>query len=139
MTLHPALRAELLDDELGVARARLGSRVTGIERRDALICIPLSAPDGGPVFLTLDGSNYDAEPFELYVTEPDGAVAPPARWPGQLAQAMHPVLDRPFLCIRGCYEYHTYPGHHQDRWDTVRATLRLAELLDHALRKAGRP
>lgn len=106
MTLHPALRAELLDDELGVARARLGTRVTGIERRDALIRVPLSAPDGGPVFLTLDGSNYDAEPFELYVTEPDGVVAPPARWPGQLAQAMHPVLVRPFLCIRAATSTH---------------------------------
>nr|BFE63686.1 hypothetical protein GCM10020063_082120 [Dactylosporangium thailandense] len=139
MTLHPALRAELLDDELGVARARLGDRVAGIERRDALICIPLTASDGSTVFLTLDGSGYDAEPFGLSITDPDGSVAALPRWPGQLAHGMHSVLDRPFACIRGCAEYYAFPGHHQDRWDTVRATLRLAELLDHALRKAGCP
>jgi hypothetical protein len=139
VTLHPALRAELLEDELGVARARLGDRVAGIERHDALIRVPMAAQDGCPVFLVLDGTGYDAEPFGLTVTDTDGAVAALPMWPGQLAHSVHSVLNRPFACIRGCSEYYSFPGHHQDRWDTVRATLRLAELLDHALRRAGRP
>ena len=84
MTAHPALRAQLLDNELAVARARLGERVTG------------------------------------------GA-------------GLHPVLNRPFACIRGCAEYYCHPSHLQERWDTLRNTLRLADLLDHALRRAGRP
>ena len=52
---------------------------------------------------------------------------------------VHPVLGRHFVCIRDCAEYYAHPSHLQEQWDTVRNTLRLAELLDHALRKAGRP
>jgi hypothetical protein len=139
MTIHPALRAELLDDELDVVRTRLGERVMGIERIGSVIRLPMAAPDGGPVFLTLNGTGFDAEPFGLTLTESDSTITPLERWPSGLAPALHPVLNRPFACIRGCAEYYSHPSHLQERWDAVRNTLRLADLLDHALRKAGRP
>jgi hypothetical protein len=140
MTTHPALRAELLDDELGVVRSRLGERVMGIERIGSVIRLPMAAPDGGLVFLTLDGTGFDAEPFGLTLTELDGTITPLERWPSGLAPALHPVLNRPFACIRGCAEYYdSHPSRLQERWDAVRYTLRLADLLDHALQRAGRP
>lgn len=137
--MHPVLLARLLDDELDVAQSRLGDRVTGIERIGSVIRLPMTAPNGASVFLTVDGSGFDAEPFGLTVIELDGSVAPPDRWPGGLGAGVHPVLNRPFACIRGCIEYYCHPSHLQERWDVVRNTLRLADLLDHALRKAGRP
>lgn len=139
MTTHPALRAALLDEELWVARARLGERLAGIERVGSVIRLPMVSPDGRRVFLQLDGAGFDAEPFGLAITEEDGTVAALERWPAGLAPSAHPVLGRPFACIRGCAEYYVHPSHLQEQWDTVRSTLRLAELLDHALRKAGRP
>lgn len=139
MTTHSALRAVLLDEELRVARARLGERVVGLERVGSMIRLPMAPPDGGRVFLELDGTGFDAEPFGLAVTEEDGTAAALERWPSGLAHSVHPVLGRPFACIRGCAEYYVHPSHLQEQWDTVRNALRLAELLDHALRKAGRP
>ncbi|WP_328442726.1 hypothetical protein [Amycolatopsis sp. NBC_00438] len=139
MTTHPALLTQLLDDEVEVARSRLGDRATGIERVSSTIRVPLSAPDGSPLLLVLDGSNFDAAPFGVTVTEPDGSPAPLERWPAGLGASMHPVLNRPFVCVRGCAEYYSHPSHLQESWDTVRNTLRLAELLDHLLRRGGKP
>jgi hypothetical protein len=62
MTTHPALLAQLLDDEVEVARSRLRDRATGVKRVGTTIRVPLSAPDGGPLCLVLDGANFDAEP-----------------------------------------------------------------------------
>ena len=137
MSVHLALRARLLDDEIDVACSRLGDRVMGMERIDSLIRVPVTAPGGGSVYLALVGSGFDAEPFGL--PELDGTSASAERWPTGLDAGLHPVLNRPFACIRGCAEYYCHPSHLQERWDTVRNTLRLADLLDHALRKAGRP
>ena len=44
---------------------------------------------------------------------------------------------RPFACVQGCAEYYTHTSHFQDRWDASRPRLRLADLLDHLLRRAG--
>jgi hypothetical protein len=40
--------------------------------------------------------------------------------------------------VQGTYEYHTHPGHAADSWDRYRHQLRLAQLLDHLLRRCGR-
>jgi hypothetical protein len=122
-----------------VARRRLGNRVTGIRRDGATARTPVTAPDGTRVWLCLDGTGFDAEPFAVTITEDDGSAAPAGRWPAGLLSGIHPVLGRPFVCVRGCAEYYSHPSHFQDRWDTVRPALRLAELLDHLLRRAGRP
>ena len=47
------------------------------------------------------------------------------------------MLDRPFACIQGTYEYHAHPSHLADKWSNYRNTIRLADLIDHLLRKAG--
>ncbi|MGE0093061.1 MAG: putative metal-binding protein [Alphaproteobacteria bacterium] len=32
----------------------------------------------------------------------------------------HPSTGRPFICMRGAREYHTYPSHISDAWDNYR-------------------
>jgi len=54
-----------------------------------------------------------------------------------LAAGVHPVTGEPFACVRGTWEYYLHTSHHQERWDAHRPRLRLADLLDHLLRKAG--
>ena len=53
------------------------------------------------------------------------------------AAGVHPVTGEPFACVRGTWEYYLHTSHHQERWDAHRPRLRLADLLDHLLRKAG--
>jgi hypothetical protein len=139
LSLHPVLLGELLDEELAVAAQRLGDRVAGIRRDGAVVRTPLTAPDGTRVWLSLDGTEFDADPFSVTVTDQDGSATVPNRWPASLLGGEHPVVRRLFVCVRGCAEYYSHPSHFQDRWDIVRPTLRLAELLDHLLRRAGRP
>jgi hypothetical protein len=136
VTLHPALLHELLDAEIAVAMQRLGSRVAGIRRDGHVVQTPVTAPDGRRAWLSLDGRHYDAEPFSVSMVD-DGGSTGSEVWPPALLGGIHPVFRRPFVCVRGCAEYYTHPSHFQDRWDASRNQLRLADLLDHLLRKAG--
>lgn len=137
--LHPTLLAELLDDEIRVARGRLGDRAPSLGHDGRYVRCLVPSRDDTPVWLRLDGKGYDAEPFGLDVCDAGDMPVELHRWPGTLGYAIHPVHQRPFACIQGVAEYFTYPGHHQERWDAYRTRLRLAELLDHLLKKAGRP
>jgi hypothetical protein len=136
--LHPMLAAEMLDDELEVARARLGDRILAVTRSGTTIQIRFRSADGQLVRLRLDGARYDAEPFQVAVVDEGGEVVEHGRWPSGLSHSIHPVLGRPFVCVQGTYEYHCHPSHVNDRWGTYRSTIRLGDLVDHLLRKSGR-
>lgn len=136
--LHPLVLADLLGDEVAVASERLGGRAVGLRHDGRHVTCPLGPTGNAPRSLVLDGRWYDAEPFRVAVCGPDGLPLPADGWPPGLVHSVHPVLGRPFACVRGTYEYHLFPGHHHDRWDAYRSRLRLADLLDHLLCKAGR-
>ncbi len=137
--LHSKVLNDVLDAEVAVARERLGSRVTGIERLGALVDVTYVTLDGRPVRVRFDGTRFDAEPFRVAVVGEDGHILPHARWPLGLSLGEHPVHGRPFACLRGTFEYHTHPSHLEDSWDRYRSTLRLADLAHHVLTKGGRP
>lgn len=132
--LHPAVLHEMLDDEVAAAEDRLGGRVDTIERRGATVVATL----GNDLDLVLDGNRYDAEPVRVTVAGSDGRPVPHEAWPAGMSLGQHPVLERPFACIQGTYEYHCHPSHLTDHWAIYRNTLRLPDLLDHLLRKASR-
>jgi hypothetical protein len=129
----------MLGEEVAVARQSLGDRISRLELIGTDILCHLTGTSVGGAIIRLDGQNYDAEPFSVTVIDERGAVADQPRWPGSLFHSIHPGLGRGFVCIRGTFEYHCHPSHLNERWDTYRATLRLPQLLDHLLRRAGRP
>lgn len=133
--LATAVLAELLEDEVAVARDRLADRVAMLTVDGTAV---LCQPRGLDQILRLDGRGYDAEPFRFSVVDGAGEPLPGAAWPPGLHHSQHPVLDVPFACVQGTYEYHLHPGHVADRWDRYRHRLRLAQLLDHLLQKCGR-
>ena len=136
MALHPAILHNLLDVEVEVARAALGTRAGDLHRDGSSLLMTLHRPDG-IWMLRLDGSRYDAEPFEVALVDNDGEVLPMDRWIPGLAHSVHPVLQVPWICISGTRAYYCYPGHHQDRWDAARYQLRADSLLDTVLRKVN--
>ncbi len=136
--LHPTVLRELLYDDVAVARDRLAGRAQDIVADGHIVYCHFQAPGGGSYCLRLDGRAYDAEPLRLSAVDADGRPLPASGWPPGLYHSEHPVLKVPFACVQGTYEYHTYPGHLVDVWDRYRHGLRLADLLDHLLRKCGR-
>jgi hypothetical protein len=133
--LAAAVVAELLEDEVVAARERLGDRVAMLTVDGTAV---LCQPRGLDQVLRLDGRGYDAEPFRFSVVDGAGVPLPGAAWPPGLHHSQHPVLDVPFACVQGLYEYHLHPGHVTDPWDRHRHRLRLVQLLDHLLRRCGR-
>jgi hypothetical protein len=76
--LAAAVVAELLDDEVAVARDRLGDRVAML-RVDGTVV--LCQPRGLDPVLRLDGRGYDAEPFRFSVVDAAGVPLPGVAWP----------------------------------------------------------
>lgn len=136
MTLHPHIVADLLDEEAAVARERLGPRCASIEVQGTNVLCGIEVT-GHIYTLRLDGADYDSSPLGLSVVDDDGAAVPADGWPPGLNHGTHPILQRPFCCAQGTIEYHVHPSHTSDSWDKYRDQIRLADLLDHLLRRAG--
>lgn len=132
--LHPTVLQEMLDDEIAAAAERLGVRLPTTTRNGSRVTVELE-PN---LRLELDGRRYDSEPFRVQVTDAQGVPVSHEAWPPGLSLGQHPVLNRPFACVQGTYEYHAHPSHLTDHWALYRNQLRLSDLLDHLLRKAGR-
>ncbi len=142
MTLHPEVLAELISEEALVARDRLAGRAHTVEAVDGFVYCMFEIPSGR-YRLRLDCRDYDAEPPRLAVVDDDDHPLPGDRWPPGLLYSsvpLHPVLDAPWACVRGTFEYHCYPGHTggDDAWDIHRTDLRIPDLLSHLLQRCGR-
>lgn len=137
--MHPRLVEELLAEEVAAvqANARLRERLTRIEQRDRSVLVWADGP-AGLLLLRLDGPNYDAEPLSLMALDPEGeAPLPGSQWPpGLYFGSDHPLLERPWACIGGTYEYHLHPSHLNESWDRFRYGHDLATLIGHLLNKA---
>jgi hypothetical protein len=131
--LHPSVTAEMVADEASVTRERHGHRVAEIQVTGSEVVLRF-----GEYRMKLDGAHYDAEPFRLSFIDAGGNAVAASAWPAGLSAGVHPVLQVPWGCVQGTYEYHMYPGHASDVWDKHRARLRMADLVDPLLRRCGR-
>lgn len=136
MTLHPELLAELLDSQVQVARAALGERAGDLHCEGNRLLMTLKRNDGAWT-LCLDGTHYNAQPYDLALVGADGAVLPFEAWIPGLAYSVHPILNRAWACISGTAAYYSFPGHHVERWDAVRNQQGADSLLATVLRKVN--
>lgn len=138
MSLHPLVLADLLADEADVARERLGDRVESITVRDGAVHARFTA-HGRTWWLRLDGRDYDRLPLSVSFTDEAGDPVGAEQWPpGVEFGSPHPVLHKPWVCLRGTLEWHTYMGHAADGWDAIRAEYRVADVISHVLERCGR-
>ncbi|MHA6781874.1 hypothetical protein ACVGOW_12900 [Pseudonocardia saturnea] len=96
----------------------------------------LMRPDGS-WRLRLDGTWYDAEPFDVALVDDEDEVLPLREWIPGFALGEHPVLGCPWVCLSGTRAYYLYEGHNTERWDAVRFRHRADNLLGRLLEKAG--
>lgn len=139
MSLHPQVLGDLLDDEVDVARHRLGERVTSITVNGGTVEVTFVA-QGATWHLHLEGSGYDRLPLSLSFVDEAGAMLPATRWPaGVPYDGLHPVLNKPWTCLRGTLEYHLFPGHTagDDGWDANRDDHRVGDVIDHVLQRCA--
>lgn len=134
MTLHPAVARDLLEAEAESVRQGLGDRVEVVEVESLRVLI---RPKGwGGRWLCLDGALYDQHPLRVSVLDADRN--PTEDWPGNLKHPnRHAILNEPWACILGTYQYHTWPGHAAETWDQYRTRIRMLHLVRHILKNAG--
>jgi hypothetical protein len=134
--LHPELLHVLLDDEIVVVNERMAARGVNAQRDGARVLV--QARDFGPNrVLMLEAATYDGDPVGVYFTDSDGGLLRGSEWPSGLYGGEHPVLHRPFACVRGTLDYHTHPSHVNDPWERYRGRIRLPELIHHLLQRTA--
>jgi len=136
VALHPAVLADLLDEEVRQARAKLGPAASDLRRVGTDVVIKIVREDGAWT-MRLDGSRYDSEPFDVTLVDDEGAILPLEKWIPGFALGIHPSLNVPFVCVSGTRGYYSHESHFAERWDSHRYSMRLDTLLDFLLRKAG--
>lgn len=137
--MHPKLVEELIAEEVERVRANdlLRDRVQ-LEQRGRRVLARAQRAET-PVLFAFDGPNYNAEPFQFSVVDPDTEQPLDAgAWPPGLAfGGPHPTLGRAWTCLRGTYEYHCHSSHVEESWDQHRYSLDLPTLLSQILQKSG--
>ena len=136
MTLHPIVLADLLDIEVEQARDLLGERAHDLRREGSDLLMTLRRPDGTWT-LRLDGSRYDAEPFDVALVDEHAEILPLERWIPGFAHGIHSSLQVPWVCVDGTRAFYAHESHYADRWDTVRYVHRTSSLFAHLLKKVG--
>ncbi len=132
--LHPAILRALLEGEVLVINERLAARGVSVQCDNHNLHV--RAPElGQGRILVLDAESYDGDPVGVFIADNSGQLLPGSQWPPGLCQGEHPVLHRPFVCVRGTIDYHTHPSHVSDTWDRYRGRIRLADLVVHLLRR----
>jgi hypothetical protein len=137
--MHHLLVEQLIAEEVERVRGNdlLRDRVQ-LEQEGTRVLVHARRPDRA-VLLALDGPNYDAEPYALMALDPESRepLAGPAWPPGLAFGSDHPVLARPWACLRGTYEYYRHTSHVAESWDQDRYRRDLPTLLGHLLARAG--
>jgi len=134
VTLHPAVLADLLAQEADVAQQR-HERLATFEAVGSYVDVRFQAQERQWT-LRLAGDDYDRLPLSVSFVDPAGQPLPLEQWPPGVPHSVHPVLHRPWICLRGTLEYHQWPGHTSDSWDMSRSDLRLADVAGHILERA---
>ena len=137
--MHPKLVEELIAEEVDRVRADglLRDRVR-LEQDGRRVLTHARRGDVDVVF-SFYGPNYNAEPFQFSVVDPEThEPLPAAAWPPGLEfGSPHPSLARAWTCLLGTYEYHCHPSHLGEHWNRHRYNRDLPTLLSNVLQKAG--
>jgi hypothetical protein len=73
-----------------------------------------------PLRLRMNAPNWDDQPPGIELLNPDGSPLAGTVPGGIFHPGPHPSTGRPFICMRGSLEFHTYPGHVNESWAQYR-------------------
>jgi hypothetical protein len=73
-----------------------------------------------PLRLRMRADNWDELPPSVELLRPDGIPLTNLVPGGIFHAGPHPHTNRPFVCMRGCREYHTHPSHLNEAWEQHR-------------------
>ena len=134
--MHKQLVQGLIERQIRQARRSMPANVQ-VEQKATTVLVRISNGEQRLLF-SLEGPNYDAEPFRLMALDPDsGKPLEDGAWPVRINSGIHSVFGRPFCCLRGLYEYYCHPSHIAELWDHDRYQINLETLLGYLLKKCG--
>jgi hypothetical protein len=138
--MRRSLTERLLDKEVvliqGDLRGVAGVRVRR-EATDVLVGFDHDR-SGNPRMFRLVCADFDAQPPSVAMVDPENrAELPLEAWSSGVPHSVHPVTNKPFVCLQGIAEYHSHPSHTSDSWDRYRNRFRLAQTVRRLLTKAG--
>ena len=138
--MRRSLTEKLLDKEVALIESDLQG-VPGVrvwrEATDVLVAFNRDRSER-PGLFRLSCNRFDAEPPSVAMLDPVSRDELPLEaWTSGVPHSVHPVTNKPFVCLQGVAEYHSHPSHTSDDWDRYRNRFRLAQTVRRLLQKAG--
>jgi len=122
--MHPAAAKALFEEDVQHLSPALAARRGWTLHTVAypLIDCSFSAPGRTTLRLKLACDNWNDSPPSITLHAADGSLltAAPHNPTGVFNGGPHPVMNRPFVCMRGAREYHTHPSHVADPWENLK-------------------
>jgi len=122
--MHPAAAKALFEeDALHLSPALAARRGWTLHTvAHPLIDCSFSAPGRTTLRVKLACDDWNDLPPAISLHAADGSplAALPPNPTGVFNGGPHPLLKRPFVCMRGAREYHTHPSHVGDAWESLK-------------------
>lgn len=122
--MNPHLSRAVFDEQVAVLTDEYAAGRGWVvhSRHHPVVDVSFTSPDRTTLRLRLDCSSYDGMPPSVSLLAADGA--PLTKLVGANDSVFnpgpHPATGRPFICMRGTYEYHVHPSHVTDPWENLR-------------------
>lgn len=79
-----------------------------------------------PIRLRFDCQEWNTRPPSIDLLDGQGRLIEkdglPSGLPSVYNPSAHDRTGRPFVCMRGSFEYHTHPSHLSDLWESLRGS-----------------
>lgn len=122
--MHPAAAKALFQEEATGLSPSLAQRRQWILHAVEFPLIDCSFTASGRTTLRVKLSCeewHDRPPsISLYAADGTLLTSLPPNPTGVFHAGPHPTTNRPFICMRGSWEYHTHPSHLADLWENVK-------------------
>lgn len=133
--MHPAAAKALFDEEVAKFTPALAARRGWVfhSLEFPLIDCSFTAPGRTTLRLRFKCAEWDDLPPAIGLHQADGSylTAMPNNPSGVFNMGPHPTTGRPFVCMRGAFEYHTHPSHVNESWEQLKgnSSYRLGGIL----------
>ena len=133
--MHPQLSRRLYEADIaGITEELCAERLwTVFSREFPMLDVGFRSSGEARLRLRLNFRQWNDIPPSIELLNYDGSpmTSRPATYPDIFHAGPHSSTGRPFICMRGSYEYHIHESHRMESWDDLRdkAGFRAGEIV----------
>lgn len=119
--MHEALARANFERDVAMLDGKTAARLRLTVHNRTHPILDLTVHHSKDLRLRFQANDWDDLPPSIELLNSDGTLCSIPMPGGIFHQGPHPNTGRPFICMRGCREYHTHSSHLNDVWNNYRS------------------